>query len=123
MCTSGSADLVNGLAFLECFSSLLTAQGALQHSSHSPIHTHIHTLTACNVPTAHQEQSRVRNLAQGHFNMQLGEPGIPTTSSPPRLLDDPLCSLSHSRQSECAECTFEHLQHVTYNGDNVHSYS
>ena len=43
----------------------------MQHLSH-----HIHTVKA---PTAHQEQFGAQCLAQGHLNMQLGEPGIGTS--------------------------------------------
>ena len=38
--------MVNGLPFLQHFSSLLTTQIILQHLSDSPIPTHIHTLMA-----------------------------------------------------------------------------
>ena len=38
--------MVNDLAVLLRFCSLLTAQSALQYIPHSPIHTHIHTLMA-----------------------------------------------------------------------------
>lgn len=39
--------------------------------------TNIHTLMA---EAAHQEQIGVRYLAQGQVNVQLGEPGIQTSS-------------------------------------------
>ena len=62
------------------------------YASHSPIHTHIHTRTAigCHAryQPAHQEQSGVRCLAQGHFDM----PGWDRTGNPPtarRLLLPP----------------------------------
>ena len=36
--------VVNGLAFIQRFSSLTTTQSTLQYLPHSPIHTHINTL-------------------------------------------------------------------------------
>ena len=39
--------IVNGHAFLSCFSGLLTAQSALQYLSRPPNHTHTQVITIC----------------------------------------------------------------------------
>lgn len=64
------ADLMNGVVFLWCFSSLQTTESPLQPLSHS-------YTDAYKVPTAHQFW--VQHLAQGHFGMQLREPEIGTS--------------------------------------------
>ena len=65
-------DMVNGLEFLERF--------PCTHSYTDGRGCHARCLPA------HQEQFGVQYLAQGHFEMQPGEQGIPTF----RLLDSPL---------------------------------
>ena len=67
--------MVNGLAFIEYLSSLITTQSALQYLPHSPIHTHINTLIAEAAMQGASCTSGITKihqyLVQGHSDMQL----------------------------------------------------
>ena len=79
---------------------------------HPFTHTCIHwwRRLSCKAPSAHKEEFGVQYLVQGHFDMQLGEPGFkPATLW---LLDDPLFQLiySHSKELKCTYWNCRGLQ-------------
>lgn len=66
--------MVNGFAFMQCFSSLLTNQCALQYLSHLPTHTRVWEWvngTSTQMSEA-AKQFGVQYLDQGYFDLQGG---------------------------------------------------
>ena len=97
------------MAFIQRFSNQWSLNVLYNIAQHSPIHAHIHTPTArqpCKVTVSSSGAVRVRRLAQGQLDIQLGGAGDRTSNLPvtsqPALPPDPyathVCMLYASQQ-------------------------
>ena len=96
--------IVNGHAFLSCFSGLLTAQSALQYLSHPPNHTHAHSYTN-GIGCARCLPASLLYLAQKYFDTHPGEQGFRTRNPPISHLPSH-CSLIFDKKHQSSRKRF-----------------